>query len=183
MLNKNKKSENYSKQELKEFEIERERKNLDFVQFSRKAMHHHRELISKNPLAAYILDFFIEHMNRSNAIVCSIKVIEEVTGKSRSTVNRALKVLKSDNWIQTIRIGNANAYVINSAAFWSSAATNKAFSMFHSTVIASQSEQQAMFNELAKIKTKSVPVLSLNERAILDNEELPPPDQKDLDLN
>ncbi len=161
-----------------------ERKNLNFVQFSRGAMRQHRELIRKSPLAAEILDFMVESMDRSNILVCSYKVLEEITGYKRRSIAYAVKILKDDLWIQSIKIGNATAYVVNSAAFWTTHANNKSYSMFHATVIAAASEQEQTLEQLQNVKLKRVPVWDRKsgERPVLDDEQLPPPDQQDLDL-
>ena len=160
-----------------------ENKNLNFVQFNRAVMRQHRELIRKSSLAAEILSFFTESMDRTNCIVCSHKVLEEVTGYKKRSITYAIKVLKEDQWIQAIKIGTANAYVINSAAFWSSHANGKAYSKFHATILAAASEQEQTFEQLQKIELKRVPVFDTkNERVFLSDDELPPPDQKDIDL-
>ena len=163
--------------------IDLEPKNVNFVQFDRRSMASHRQLILKSQLGAAILDLFIEKMNTSNAIVCSYKVLEELTGYSRASIGRALKVLKDDKWVQSIKIGSAHAYVVNSAAFWSTYANGKQYSLFHATIIASAEEQIQTLDELKAIKLKKVNVLEKNEIAILNNENLPPPDQRDIDLN
>jgi hypothetical protein len=159
-----------------------EPKNVNFVQFDRRAMSSHRQLILKSQLGAAILDLFIEKMNTNNAIVCSYRVLEEITGYSRASIGRALKVLKDDNWVQSIKIGSAHAYIVNSAAFWTTYANGKQYSMFHATVIASAEEQKQSLDELKDIKLKKVPVLAMDEVAVLSGEDLPPPDQKDINL-
>ena len=157
-------------------------KNMNFVQFNRKAMASHRQLIMKSQLGAAILDFLVERMDRNNAVVCSYKVLQEITGYSRASIGRAMKVLKEDNWIQTVKIGSATAYLVNSAAFWSTYANGKKYSLFHATVIASAEEQQETEEALEKLELNRVTVLQNNEMAVIGNEELPPPDQKDLDV-
>jgi hypothetical protein len=157
-------------------------KNTNFVQFNRGVMAQHRQLVLKNALAASILSFFIEKMGKNNTIVCSYQVLQEITGYSRPSVARALKVLKEDRWVQAIRIGSAHAYAVNSAAFWSSWGNGKKYSVFHATVIASESEQKEAIATMEKIKLKHMPVLDINEQAVMGAEELPPPDQKDLDV-
>ena len=49
----------------------------------------------------------------TNAVVCSYTTLCEITGVSRPTVGRAIKLLKDDQWIDTVKIGNANAYCVN----------------------------------------------------------------------
>jgi hypothetical protein len=169
---------------IKETAQELERKNLNFVQFDRRVMRQHRELVRKSSIAAEILDIFIENMGRNNAIVCSSKALEELTGKTRQTISKGIRVLKDDKWVQAVKIGNANAYVVNSAAFWTTHATGKAYSLFHASVLAAASEQEETLEQLKKVDLKRMPIIyGKDERAILDNKEIPPPDQQDLDLD
>lgn len=161
-----------------------ERTNLNFVQFDRSVMRQHRELIRKSPLAAEILDFLIESMNKTNIVVCSYRVLEEVTGYKKRSLQYAIQLLKKNHWVQTIKIGQASAYVVNSAAFWSSYASGKEYSIFHATVIAAASEQEETLEQLKNIKLKRVPIWDRKHDipTIDTSEELPPPDQGDLDL-
>ena len=65
------------------------------------------------------LYYLVEHMGRTtNAVVCSYTTLCEITGVSRPTVGRAIKLLKDDQWIDTVKIGNANAYCVNERVFW-----------------------------------------------------------------
>ena len=75
------------------------RKNHDFVQMYRYNMKAYRELILTQPTAAAIFLFLAEHMTQNNAVSCSSKVLEELTGKSRSTVWRSIKVLKEKKFL------------------------------------------------------------------------------------
>ena len=100
--------------------------NLDFVQVSRTYLKEWRALTRKNPLASEILMYLIEHMGRTtNAVVCSYVTLTEVTGMSRSSVARAMRVLKDDAWIDAVKIGNATAYGINARAFWQASRNQK----------------------------------------------------------
>ncbi|WP_228393893.1 replication/maintenance protein RepL, partial [Pseudomonas helleri] len=81
-----------------------------------------RELARRNPVAMQILFYLVEHMGKStNAVVCSYKTLSEVTDLSRTSVAKAIKYLKDDNWLDAIKIGNATAYCVNERAFWQSA--------------------------------------------------------------
>ena len=144
----------------------------------------HRALIKKSPLAAWILDFFVEYMDKSNAIVCSYNVLQEVSGYKRSSVAPAVKVLKDDKWVQAIKVGTANAYVVNSVAYWTTYANGKQYSQFHATILAAATEQDA--NTMSTVKLKRVPIWDKQEERLIvgpDDGSLPPPDQKDLDLD
>jgi hypothetical protein len=136
--------------------------------------------VLKNKLAAAILDLFIEKMNRNNAIVCSYQTIQELTGYSRASVGKAMKVLRDDKWVQSVKIGTAHSYVVNSAAFWTTYANGKKYSVFHATVIASESEQEQAIANMQSVELRRVPILTSGEQATITDEALPPPDQLDI---
>ena len=134
--------------------------NYNFVQVSRSYLREMRGLARKSPVAHEILYYFVEHMGRTtNAVVCSRNVLAEVTGCSIATVGRAIRVLKDDNWIDTVKIGNASAYCIAAA-----------------------SEQDSDFREKAKQKLTYIPVIEDSDIAVAGKDQLPPPDQQDLDI-
>jgi len=158
-------------------------KNFNFVQLSRDSLAQMRQLARKSPLAHEILYLLVEHMGRmTNAVVCSYATLQELTGVSRATVGRAIKLLKDDNWIDTVKIGNANAYAVNARVFWSAGRNQKRYAIFSATVIASASEQGVGFREKSQEKLRFVPVLDRGDRVIHGQESLPPPDQTDMDL-
>ena len=72
--------------------------NFNFVQLSRSYLQQMRKLARKSPIAHEILYYLVEHMGRTtNAVICSYTTLCEVTGVSRPTVGRAIKLLKDDN--------------------------------------------------------------------------------------
>ncbi len=158
--------------------------NYNFVQLSRQYLQDMRRLTRKNPLAQEILLYFVEHMGRTtNAIVCSYQTLMEVTGSSRATVGRALKVLRDDRWLESVKIGTATAYAVNARVFWQAARNQKDYAFFTATVIAASSEQPSDFHLKAKENLRHIPFVEIRDRILIDaDEELPPPDQKDLNL-
>lgn len=168
---------------------DRVKKNLDFVQITRKQMSEVRRLARINNLAFELLFMMAEKMDRQNAVVMSFKVMKEITGKSRSALHNAIKVLKDEQWVQVIKIGSASAYVLNASVFWSDQAHRK-YTVFQATVIASFSEQDKELKEnFNKIKLKRIPILIPPERALIadSNEkiegEISTEIQEELDLN
>lgn len=159
------------------------KENYNFVQLSRGYLSQMRKLARKSPIAHEILYYLVEHMGRTtNAVVCSYKTLCEMTGVSRPTVGRAIKLLKDDNWIDTVKIGNANAYCVNERVFWQAARNQRQYAVFSATVIASSSEQESDYREKAKQKLTYIPVIEDTDIPVTGNEDLPPPDQRDLDL-
>lgn len=159
--------------------------NLDFVQVSRTYLKEWRALTRKSPLASEILMYLIEHMGRTtNAVVCSYVTLTEVTGVSRSSVARAMRVLKDDAWIDAVKIGNATAYGINARAFWQASRNQKKYAIFHATVIASATEQdEGVVDQTTSLRY--IPFVDVQKARIISDtdERLPPPDQQDLDLD
>ena len=157
--------------------------NYNFVQVSRSYLREMRGLARKSPVAHEILYYFVEHMGRTtNAVVCSRNVLAEVTGCSIATVGRAIRVLKDDNWIDTVKIGNASAYCVNERVFWQAARNQRQYAIFSATVIATSSEQDSDFREKAKQKLTYIPVIEDSDIAVAGKDQLPPPDQQDLDI-
>ncbi|MDG2810239.1 replication/maintenance protein RepL, partial [Vibrio parahaemolyticus] len=141
-----------------------------------------RELIQKQPLSAEIMFYFMEVMGKNtNAVVCSYKTLQEVTGYSRPSVGRAIKTLKDMNWIDSVKVGSATAYAVNERIVWQSGKNQRRYAMFSATVVASESEQEKGFDENSH-KIKHIPFVERTERVIVSNDELPPPDQQELNL-
>ena len=158
--------------------------NANFVQVSRSYLQSWRGLIRKNPLATEILWFFIEKMGRTtNAVVCSYKTLTELTGYSRTSVANAIKLLKDDNWIDTVKIGNATAYCVNERVVWQAGRNQRKYALFSATVVASAVEQGSDFHEKLTTNLRHIPFVDPSERIIHDNSPLPPPDQQDIDLD
>lgn len=158
--------------------------NHNFVQVSRAYMKDWRLLTRKSALASEILLYLVEYMGRTtNAVVCSHTTLMEVTGVSRASVARAIKILKEDRWMEAVKIGNATAYCINAQAFWQAGRNQKKYAVFQATVIASSSDQDSDFIEKSKQDLRYIPFVGSKERPLVGNDQLPPPDQQDLDLN
>lgn len=157
------------------------RDNFDFVQLSRGYLKAWRELSISQPLAAGVLMYLVENMGRTtNAVICSYKTLQEVTGYSRPSIARAIKVLKEGNWIDTVKIGSATAYCVNERVAWQAARNQRKYAIFSATVVASESEQEQDYLERVKHDLKYIPVIRSGEQAVVSSEDLPPPDQKDL---
>lgn len=164
--------------------LDEDKKNYNFVQINKGFLKQYRNLIKKSSVATEILMFLVEKMGvTTNAVVCSYKTLEEVTGYSRSTIARSIKLLKQDNWIDAVRIGNATAYCVNARVFWQKGRNEKKYAMFQATVIASESEQDTDYRTISKRDIKHIPLIDPDERPLVTNEVLPPPDQQEMSLS
>ena len=107
----------------------------------------------------------------------------KITGVSRPTVGRAIKLLKDDQWIDTVKIGNANAYCVNERVFWQAGKAGRnqrKYAIFSATVIASATDQESDFKK--KQKLTYIPIIESSDIPTTGTDELPPPDQGDLSL-
>lgn len=150
-----------------------------FYMMSRKAEKNLRELARENPTASLVFSVIRENMQiGTNAVTISNAAFAKILNVSPRTIMRSTKYLSDKRYIQIIKTGGANSYVVNEQIAFSGN-PNQRLAVFSSTVIAHECENEDWENV---DKLKEVPVIKLSERAILTNEELPPPDQLDLDI-
>lgn len=152
-----------------------------YYMMSRAAEKNLRALQTVNPTASLVFSVIREHMQiGTNAVTVSNPALAQILGKSARTIARATKYLADHAYVQIVKTGNTNTYVVNErVAFAGSAGQRRA--VFSSTVVAHEIEQSEGWDKVQKLR--AVPVIYEDERAILECEELPPPDQTDLDLN
>jgi hypothetical protein len=151
-----------------------------YYMMSRQAEKNLRKLQRENSTAALMFSVIRENMKiGTNAVTVSQVAMGKILNKSRSTIARASKHLSDNNYVQIIKTGNVNTYVVNEQiAFAGTAGQRRA--VFSATVVAHECEQEEGWNDVKQLKP--VPVIYADEHIILGDEELPPPDQQDLDL-
>lgn len=151
-----------------------------YYMMSRAAEKNLRAIQRDNPTAALMFSVIREHMQiGTNALTISQAALCKILGSSRTTIYRASKYLAENNYVQLIKTGNVTTYVVNEqVAFAGSAGQRKA--VFSTTLVAHECEQDEGWTEVRKLK--SVPIIYGDERIVLGCDELPPPDQQDLDL-
>lgn len=152
-----------------------------YYMMSRQAEKNLRNIQRESPSAALMFSVIREHMQiGTNAVTVSQAALGQILNLSRSTISRASKYLADNQYVQIVKTGNVSTYVVNEqVAFAGSAGQRKA--VFSATVIAHECEQDEGWEKVQKLK--AVPLIYEDERVILGGDELPPPDQNDLDLN
>ena len=147
------------------------KKNLDFVQLYKKELRQLRGLVKLNPTAAQILLVFVEKMNKQNAVIMSYKTLEQITKKKRNTLSKAIKDLREAKFINIIKVGNANAYVVNSNVFWSTDNQIKEkFAIFTATVVACGADQDDDFEDWSGVELKQIPIIYPGEQLTFLND-------------
>jgi DNA-binding transcriptional regulator GbsR (MarR family) len=164
-----------------------EDKNYHFLQLDKRSMKAFRSLMSEHTKAAQLLIIFSERMNKENALVMSQTAMIELTGWSRPTISAAVKTLREGNWVQVLKIGTANAYIVNNNVFWQ-AERSKKHLHFRAAIIISESEQEKTFEQMSAVKMRNLPFAEIKEAqqkgaaVLLSNEKLDPPDQAEMDM-
>lgn len=129
-------------------------KNKNFIQISRglgtTALAY---IISENAVAGQLYMFFIENMDvNSNSIMVSHKILEEVTGKSRTTIFRAVSCLEENGLIAIGKVGNTNVYILNPEVAWATSRDRKDFVNFKGNILLGRSENEELFNKFNRAK-------------------------------
>ena len=159
-------------------------KNMDFVQVSRADLRAIADLGAKSSLALDLLMILAQTMDKQNAVMISFKAMQEILGKSRPTLDRAVRLLKDDNWIQVVKVGTANAYILNTAVFWTDRGDRRSMTSFNARVATTLEEQEIDLRNNPDVKLRRTPALvGKDDRVIVGTDRLPPPDQQDLDLD
>lgn len=152
-----------------------------WVQTERKAHEAWASLIRRRPRAAECLHILVAHMGDQNAVVISQKVLAQIMQRSPDTVQRALKDLAAEKWVQVVKIGKGKecAYVINDQVAWGEARSNLRLSMFSARVIADVEDQDPITLDSAPLR--KIPALYKGENQLPSGPGLPPPSQPSFD--
>lgn len=144
-------------------------KNYDFIQIARPEIRAIAELGVKSKVALELLMLLAQNINKHNAVVISIEALIELLGRSRAAIFRSITLLKEDNWIQVVKSGSSNVYILNSAVFWSDKGTKRKHASFTAKVVSILKEQEKDIrkNPHQKIKLRRVPVITKEEKQML----------------
>ena len=152
-LEKQKEEERKAKERAKKSPYER------FVQMNEDFYKAEDWLMAKSPIAYRIFKFLINQMDHYNAVVCSQTVLQENFNISRTTVSRAIKLLKEKGYVAVFKSGTSNVYAINDKIAWKSWGINYPNSKFPANVVLSISEQEKSVQaKLKAIKHKEVQI-------------------------
>lgn len=147
-----------------------EKRNPRFVQLTEKKMPDLRKHLRANPLAVEIFLFLSQHMGRDNILLCSQKLLVEEMGKSLPTVWRAIKYLKDNNLVETVKFGGQHGYALNGEYVWKTFNQPGRYAVFENAkALASKSENKAVIKKLATAFMNIPPIFRISEQ---DGEEV-----------
>lgn len=140
--------------------IKEEAKNGDFIQFSREYLQNVAQIsLYGNQTALEIFMFICEHMDGYNALMASFQVLTDYTGKSRSTCARAVKWLYDNGFVDILKSGNSNVYIVNQKVAWTSYANQRKYCKFSGNMLISAAENKDWFyrSQHERVKKLSAP--------------------------
>jgi len=134
-----------------------------WVQMNKDAYKAEDWLMAKSPVAYRIFKFLINNMDSYNAVICSQQVLQETFDISRTTVARAIKLLKDKQYIDIYKSGTSNVYAVNKQIAWSSWGNNYQHGKFGANIILTESEQEeAVKAQIQVEKHKQITIKDAN---------------------
>jgi hypothetical protein len=128
------------------------KKNLDFVQFTRKGMAKLSKL--RNGLSHALFHYLAKEMGKDNTIIVSQQTLAQIMDTSRISINTAIRELETHELLQICKVGNQNIYCLNAAIVWTQERDKLHLARFRAAVIISDTEQ-------AKIRKTTMKQISL----------------------
>lgn len=145
--------------------------NSDFVQLSKIYMDETVSLANHAPAAFMVLMTLVKQMNKANSVMISNESLERICGVSNSTIKRAIKILREQQWIDVLKVGTSNVYRVNSNVFWQDRADGK-WASFQAQVVLNFDEQdETTKKKPVKSWTRHIPLVEA------DDANRQPPDQ------
>lgn len=137
--------------------------NSDFVQLSKIYMDETVDLANRAPAAFTVLMTLVKQMNKVNSVMISNESLERICGISNSTVKRAIKILREQQWIDVLKVGTSNVYRVNSNVFWQDRADGK-WASFQAQVVLNFDEQdETTKKKPIKSWTRHIPLVEADD--------------------
>ena len=158
--------------------VQANHKSGQWVQTERKAHEAWAGLIARKPRAAELLHHLVAQMGPQNAVVVPQKVLAKMMGRSIDTVQRALRDLEAEHWIQVVKMngpGTVAAYVVNDRVAWGQPRDQLRLSVFSATVVADAEDQDPLTLEHGDLRR--IPTLYPGERQLPSGPGEEPPSQ------
>lgn len=137
----------------------------------------------KHPSALAVLHFMISKMARgTNGVIISAAALSRQMGISPRTAQGAVAVLQQNRFVQILKTGNANAYIINSKVAWQGHRGMR-YASFNAQILVDEQEQAKPLAELLKEAEEQldVPIMEMEfdfdtlDKTLEDDAGKPPP--------
>tara|TARA_R110001599_G_scaffold309565_2_gene516569 strand:- start:798 stop:1361 length:564 start_codon:yes stop_codon:yes gene_type:complete len=151
-----------------------------WLQTERAAHEAWAKLIAEAPKAAQLMHLLVARIGDHNAVVISQKNLIRLMGASRPTVQRAVKKLKDDLWVEVRQIGDrgtTNAYIVNDRVAWLGKRDGIRYSLFSAAVVISDDEQPDASELDQQAALRQIPSIGRGEQQLPTGPGLPPPSE------
>ena len=139
-----------------------------------------KKLAIEHPIAMGALMHMVENMSRSNAFMASQQSIAKSLNVSTVAVKKAVAVLHDLKFVQIVKIGTSNAYIVNTKVAWQGNRGAR-FAHFHADIVAYEVEQKGIdLDDTTPLN--QLPRLEGDERLLVGNDPIDPPDQQEMNL-
>lgn len=150
-----------------------------WLQIEKKSAAELKRLAIKSPIAMASLMYMVERMSRTNTLMVGQEVIAADLGVTGRSVSAAISMLDKLNFIEVTKVGTGYVYGVNTRVFWQGKRGER-FAHFNADVYAVESEQKKSIDDRAELKP--VPKLIEGERILVGDEDIDPPDQREIFL-
>jgi len=151
-----------------------------WVQMDKQTNQDMMRLAIKHPTAMGVLVYLIGSMGRNNALAISQAALAKKVGATRTAVNRSVALLAAHQFIEIINVGNLCIYRVNSRVAWQGNRGER-YAHFMADVIAFEDEQTKALDDQKPLKILPVSY-GEDERVLVGNETIDPPDQNEMNL-
>jgi hypothetical protein len=138
----------------------------------------------KNPTGVAVLFFLTSRLNKgTNGVVISYEAIAQAMGIAKRTAQNSIAALAEGNFLQILKSGKSNVYIINSQVAWQGHRGSR-YAAFNAEILINEVEQIVPVDALIEQGKGliDVPILDGDERLLVGNEAVEPPDQGELEL-
>lgn len=133
------------------------RENKNFVMYFRPFMDELTKMAGENYTAYRVFQLICKNMDGTNALVISMNALSEIMQLSRQSISKAVKYLKENGWIDVLKSGTSNVYVVNPDVAWTSYGEQKAYCKFNANVLLCASENtEYLKNPRATTRFKTI---------------------------
>lgn len=127
----------------------------------------------KHPSALSVLHFMISKMSRgTNGVVISAAALSRQMGISPRTAQGAVAVLQEKRFVQILKTGNANVYIINSKVAWQGHRGLR-YASFNAQLVLDEKEQLRTVQELMDEAEGMIEVPIMEMEFALDDDDEP----------
>lgn len=125
------------------------------------------KIASESAVAIQVLMYFFENMDDFNFILVSQNTIASAIGRTRKSINQAVKVLEDNGAIGTAKVGNAIIYIVNPDVAWQKGFKERGVVKVRATVLLGKEENEKLFKRLdEKFHVNKDSSLSLKSKSI-----------------